>query len=121
MARRRQSVEEWKGLAETAHFNARALAQLCGLSIRQLQRDFRRQFGSSPQHWLNEQRIATARELLLSGLSVKAVAFELGFKQPSHFCRQFKLSSRLTPSEFVSMSSSEFSGCRSQVTSVAVG
>jgi AraC-like DNA-binding protein len=30
------------------------------------------------------------------------VALELGFKQPSHFCRQFKSFNHLTPSQFAS-------------------
>ena len=49
----------------------------------------------------NTRKIA-ARQLLLSGQQVKAVAFELGFKQPSHFCRQFKSFNNLTPSQFAS-------------------
>jgi AraC-like DNA-binding protein len=41
--------------------------------------------------------------MLLSGLPVKTVAAELGFKQVSHFCRQFKSLNDVTPSQFVSV------------------
>ena len=88
-------------MAEQAKYDARELAVLCRISLRQLRRDVRRCLGSSPQAWLNERRLMAARELLLSGQSVKEVAFNLGFRQASHFCRQFKLRNGMTPSEFV--------------------
>lgn len=91
------SLEE---LAVTAHYNSRELACLCQLSPRHLQREFHRQFQKSPQKWLDERRIKVAEKLLLLGMPVKRVALELGFKQVSHFCRQFKLQTRLRPSEF---------------------
>jgi AraC-like DNA-binding protein len=89
-------------LGYIAHYDATELARLCALSTRQLQRYFSRTLKRSPQEWLNEQRIEAARQNLLSGWPVKRVAFELGFKQVSHFCRQFKLYNQMTPSQFVS-------------------
>ena len=97
----------WEALAGAARYDAKELAKLCGLSVRQLERNFRRRFARSPQDWLNEQRIAAARRLLLSGQLVKVVAFELGFKQPSHFCRHFKEYCRLTPSRFVELNAAK--------------
>jgi AraC family transcriptional regulator len=91
---------KWEQLAETAHYDSNELARLCDISTRQLQRHFRRNFHCSPQNWLNERRLFVARSLLLSGESVKKVAFNLGFKQPSHFCRQFKSRNKITPSQF---------------------
>src|SRR5262249_39702852 len=77
------------------------LARFCGISIRQLQRRFREELSRSPQCWLDEQRIVAAEKLLILGYQVKRVAFDLGFKQSSHFCRQFKSRKQMTPSEFV--------------------
>jgi len=91
----------WEQLAKAAHYNVRELARLCYLSVRQLERDFNCHLGRSPQRWLNEQRLKEAQKRLLAGDPVKKVAFELGFKQPSHFCRQFKLWHHATPSQFV--------------------
>jgi transcriptional regulator GlxA family with amidase domain len=96
-------VERWDQLASTAHYDARELAKLCNLSVRQLEREFQRFLKRTPQDWLNEQRIKAALPMLLSGEQVKKVALELRFKQVSHFCRQFKLQNRLTPSQFVSI------------------
>jgi AraC-like DNA-binding protein len=87
--------------AASARYDARELARLFEVSPRQLQRKFNRYLKRSPRDWLNEQRIIAARRLLLSGGTVKEVAFELGFKQVSHFCRQFKIYHHMTPSEFV--------------------
>lgn len=102
-------------MAGTACYDAKELAKLCSLSVRQLQRDFRRNFGRTPQDWLNEQRIKSAQQLLLSGQPVKKVALELGFKQVSHFCRQFKSLNNMTASEFVLIQPQAIKECRSQI------
>jgi transcriptional regulator GlxA family with amidase domain len=103
MAKKVISGQSWEDLAVAAHYDARELAKLCHLSVRQLERDFRHDLGRSPQDWLNGQRLKTAQQLLLSGQPVKKVALELGFKQVSHFCRQFKSLNNVTPSQFVSV------------------
>ena len=90
-------------LAEMANFEANELARLCLSCTRQLQRKFRHQFGRTPQSWLNERRMMSARQRLLAGEPVKKVAFDLGFKQVSHFYRQFKSLNHMTTSEFLSM------------------
>jgi len=95
----RQSIEE---LAAKANYDSRALAKLCHLSTRQLQREFRRRFGMTPQQWLDERRLKAAGPMLLSGEPVKKVAYDLGFKQTSHFCRKFKFQHRMTPREYIS-------------------
>ena len=101
------TLEEWGVLAVAAHYNAGELAKLCGLSVRQLERHFHGNLGRTPQDWLNEQRIKAAQHQLLLGQSVKRVALELGFKQVSHFCRQFKSFNNLTPSQFARQSQTE--------------
>jgi len=112
-------LEQWEQLAGAAHYDAKELARFCSLSVRQLERDFHRDLGCSPQDWLNEQRIKAAQQLLLSGQPVKKVALELGFKQVSHFCRQFKSQNHLTPSQFAVQIQTD--ACRSQITNVAGG
>jgi AraC-like DNA-binding protein len=92
--------ERLEELAQAATYDAKKLAQLCGISTRQLQRDFRRRFQCSPQRWLNNRRMMAAQKLLLSGEPIKKVAFDLGFKHTSHFCRKFKCCNKMTPSEF---------------------
>src|SRR5262245_44018978 len=80
-------------LAAVANYRVRKLAGLCGLSIRQLQRDFRRHLGTTAQAWLNERRLQLARARLLGGEPVKVVALDLGFKHVPNFCEWFKAES----------------------------
>ncbi len=115
------SRQRWEELAEAAQFDAGRLANLCELSRRQLERKFQRDLGRTPEDWLNERRIVVSRRLLMAGLSVKAVAIELGFKQTSHFCRRFKALYQLTPTEFVLRHHSNDTGSRSEITGVVHG
>lgn len=92
--------EQMETLVIEAEYDPKRLAQLAGISVRQLQRIFRLRYGQSPQKWLDRQRIQAAERLLRQGKSVKFIAMELGYKQASHFCRQFKLFKGLRPSQF---------------------
>ena len=98
------TVYKLEALAVMSRYDAKILAGICDLSVRQLQREFKRRFQRSPQQWLDEQRIKASQQLLLLGQPVKAVAFELGFKSSSHFSRRFKSQFRMTPSEFTEIS-----------------
>ena len=89
----------WDILAPVSNYNAKTLASICNMSVRQLQRQFRSEQRCPPQEWLDERRILVAQVLLCSGESVKKVAFDLGFKQSSHFCRKFKRAKGVTPSQ----------------------
>ena len=89
---------ELPSLAQMAGYEARSVAKRLGVSMRQLQRIFRAEYGCSPQQWLNEQRMNIALELLQSASTVKEVAYHLGFLQPSHFSRAFKRRFGYSPS-----------------------
>ena len=101
MARVEIGEQKLEQLAQAAHYDCQALARLCRLSLRQLEREFRDRFGCPPHDWLNALRIKVAQEQLMAGESVKKVALDLSYKQSSHFCRQFKAKTGTTPSEFV--------------------
>jgi AraC-like DNA-binding protein len=115
MVRIEWNRERWEELAPQARYNAGNLAKLCNLSVRQLERDFRRVMARSPQDWLDERRIEAAGRRLLAGEPVKKVAFDLGFKQSTHFFRQFKRHSGSTPSQFVLANFCDKNGCRSGI------
>ncbi|MBI4662250.1 MAG: helix-turn-helix transcriptional regulator [Verrucomicrobia bacterium] len=101
MARTEVSKLELGGedAAWTAQFNARRLARQWGLSLRQLERRFHKQFGISPKKWLQERRMEAARRLLLDGQRAQEVAMALHFKQLSHFCRVLKKTYGLASSQ----------------------
>ena len=50
--------------------------------------------------WLNEQRMIEAREILKSEKSIKETSADLGFKQTTHFHREYKRVHGVTPSIF---------------------
>jgi len=99
MASRLTRITNWEGLAEEASYNAKKLAARCGVSRRQLERFMPQATGKTPQQWLNDLRQQKAFELIASGQSVKEVSIRLGYKQASHFSRDFKRFHGVPPSE----------------------
>jgi AraC-like DNA-binding protein len=95
-----QTLEEWLRMARQVKYRANPLAKSLKICPRQLQRYTQELFDSSPQCWLNEQRLSDAAILLKKDLLVKKVALELGFKCTSHFSREFKLYYGIPPSKF---------------------
>ena len=96
-------AQVWTWMARRSGFSVKSLAAYFRTTPRQIERCCREELGRSPQEWFNEQRLIAARNLLLEEESIKMVAIELGFKQVSHFCRQFKQQYGLTPSEYLSL------------------
>ena len=90
------------GLA-LGHRHERSDVFVTGIGHELGRRAFLDDLGRSPKAWLNEQRMIAARNLLFEGHSVKMVGCQLGFKQTSHFCREFKRSYCMTPSQFLSV------------------
>jgi AraC family transcriptional regulator of arabinose operon len=78
-----------------------ALARQVNLSPSRLRQLFNVETGQSPMQCLRNLRIQRAKALLRNTfLSVKEVAFRSGAKSVSHFSREFKKQSGLTPSDF---------------------
>lgn len=67
------------------------LAEQVGLSLRQLERLFKRYLDTTPaQHYLN-LRLRRAREFLLqTNMSVMEVTVACGFHSSSHFCKSYR-------------------------------
>jgi AraC family transcriptional regulator of arabinose operon len=67
------------------------LADAAGLSVSRFAHLFREQTGSTPQGFVEQQRIAQARQLLeLSSRSVKQIARDVGFDTQVYFSQRFK-------------------------------
>jgi AraC-like DNA-binding protein len=92
--------EYLKSLAAQAAYGPGRLAALAQISLRQL-RYCAKDFTATPKAWLRKQRMEEACRLLGEACSVKDAAYALGFKQPNHFCREFKRHCGMTPSQFV--------------------
>jgi transcriptional regulator GlxA family with amidase domain len=72
-------------------FTIRDLALELHLSPSYLQRLFKHQTGFSMGEWLNEQRLQRAAHLLTTSyMSVKEIAFDVGYEHASSFVRAFE-------------------------------
>ncbi len=78
------------------------LAELCELSQSQLVRSFKRQYGQAPHQYQTRCRIDSAKNVLESDcpVSMAELAFDLGFCDQSHFSRNFKALTGLSPRHF---------------------
>ena len=87
-----------------AHYNAtislQVLARVCHLSSFYLIRVFRKHFGVPPHVFQKQVRIHRAKEYLAQGQLPAFVALETGFVDHSHFSRQFKQITGLTPGQY---------------------
>ncbi|RWO77395.1 GlxA family transcriptional regulator [Mesorhizobium sp.] len=78
--------------------NERQIADLSGLSSRQLQRLFNEQIGEPIMHFYRRIRLDKANELLQqSTLPITEVAIAAGFSSLSHFSRAFREQFGVTP------------------------
>jgi AraC-like DNA-binding protein len=78
-----------------------ALCRTVGVSVRTLQRTFRREVGTSFEFWRRQMRMMKGIELLVAGGSVKTVAAEVGYRQPSAFVELFRQTLGMTPRTWV--------------------
>ena len=90
MAKRLDLISDWKNLVKESCYNLSSIADKCNISDRHLRRYFLDKFGSTPQRWVQDQRMKEATKLLSNGMSIKEVSYELCYKQVSHFSREFK-------------------------------
>src|SRR4029453_10487989 len=87
-----------------AHFEAplarQRLADLAGLSLRQLERSFRKELGRGVHEHYMTLRLARARQLLReTSLSMLEIAVATGFASASQFARAFRREFGFPPRE----------------------
>lgn len=76
------------------------IAQLVGLSRRQLERQFKQYLGSMPSRYYLELRLKKARQLLLeSNSSIVQIGLMCGFSSGAHFSTAFSAQFGITPRE----------------------
>jgi AraC-like DNA-binding protein/quercetin dioxygenase-like cupin family protein len=84
---------------------SKPVATLCaeaGVSVRTIERVFRKEVGSDFESWRRQVRLKRAVELLVSGYSVKEVAFKIGYSQSSAFVEMFRRTFGTTPKTWTS-------------------
>jgi transcriptional regulator GlxA family with amidase domain len=95
------SAQDW--LRENIDHPVRldALAHSLQVSPRTLTRRFRAATGQSPQAWLQQHRIAQARDLLRhTDLAVADIAWRVGLQDSSHFGKLFREHVGMTPKRY---------------------
>ncbi len=96
-----QLSEAIDALPLEAEFSLAELARGFGLSSGHASRLFVAHFGFTPREYREHQRVDAARRLLRgSSTPVKEIAFNLGFKQPTHFSAWFKKRTGAFPRAF---------------------
>lgn len=87
----REAVHLMESQSLNAPLRVGDLVAKLGLSISQLNRLFVRDIGKTPAEYWEERRVATARQALQeSRLSIKTVAYDLGFSSLPHFSKWVK-------------------------------
>jgi len=77
------------------------LAEIIGLSTRQLERRFKKLFGLTPIRYINEHRIRMACiKLRESAKNISDIAKDVGFYDHAHFVHKFRSSMKIAPSEY---------------------
>ena len=78
--------------------SALTIARTHGMSLRQMERLFRRYLNSSPKRFYMEIRLQRARNLLLqTEMTLLDIAMACGFGSPSHFSKCYRLRYNMTP------------------------
>ncbi|MCL3781126.1 helix-turn-helix domain-containing protein [Prolixibacteraceae bacterium JC049] len=73
-----------------------------GINYKTLSQTFHQQEGETIERYVIKQRIEKVKELLSYGeMSLKEIAFDLGYSSTSHLSNQFKKEEGITPKEFV--------------------
>ena len=84
---------------------SKTMADLCseaGVSVRTIERVFRKEMGTDFELWRRQVRLNKAVELLVSGSSIKEVAFKIGYSQSSAFVEMFRRTFGTTPKAWIS-------------------
>jgi len=77
------------------------LAKLCQMSLSTFNREFKKEFNSTPLKYITAKKLKKAENLLMiEELTISEIAFEVGFNDPQYFTRTFKKKYGITPTLF---------------------
>ena len=82
------------------HLTIDELAKIASLSRTSYIKRFKETTGKSPKQYITHTRIAEAKKLLLSELSISKIAEETGFYDAAHFMKTFTALTGMSPTEY---------------------
>jgi AraC-like DNA-binding protein len=101
-------VQEYIAANLAGHIALPDLARLACMSIGHFLRAFRAALGTTPYHYVLEQRLRRASSLLrTTTLPISRIATECGFKTPSHLSSKFRARVGASPSRYRASSQGE--------------
>jgi AraC family transcriptional regulator len=100
LSRRSLRLIDERLAADGAPPNLSELASLCGLSVRHLTRAFRRSRQRSIGSYIADRRMQRARRLLAAGVSVKSIAYTMGFSSPAALSSAFRRTTGERPRDY---------------------
>lgn len=94
-------LQDWLEAHYTETTTIEWMAQKIGMSERTLKRRFKSATGIAPNEYVQKVRIDKAKKLLLATtLSIKEIAYEVGYENVSFFVRIFKRDMGQTPAQW---------------------
>ena len=94
-------VKEYMHVNYSNQIDLAQTADALGFSSAYLTKVFREQLQTTPSKYLNEYRMMIAKQLLRdTALPVKSISEQVGFADPFHFSKRFKLYSGYSPAQF---------------------
>lgn len=83
------------------HIEVSEMADMCGMSLRNFHRSFVKDFGTTPNKYIQLKRLEKAKKLLAeTDKSVEQIAGESGFADTSFFRSVFSRETGLTPTQY---------------------
>ena len=76
------------------------LAQEMAITVRTLDRRFRKETGMTLKQWRLQLKLKQAVELINTGMSITSIAFELGYSSPSPFIYMFREQMGVSPANY---------------------
>ncbi|HEV2901577.1 MAG TPA: GlxA family transcriptional regulator [Pseudaminobacter sp.] len=95
------NIQHWLQAHHTDRISLQIMAARAGMGERTFLRRFQKATGLNPTEYLQQLRIAKARELLeISSLKVEQVAWQIGYEDPGAFRKIFRRILGLSPGEY---------------------
>jgi len=94
-------VREFVQLHLNESIDLSMLAEVAGLSMHHFAREFKQSAGVTPHHYLIQERIERAQQMLAqTDLPLAEIAYAVGFSDQGHLARHFRALFGTTPREF---------------------